>query len=357
MAIDNLISFDFKSYTLTEIFNYIEDNLSILDEECNILWANKAYYNRLGKQFGEIIGKKCYSLWHHLSSPCPNCPCVKTFKTDKTEVNDRITHEGRHFILVGIPLKTKDNKKLVFEIGREITEKKLSKEQYIEILQLKAFNSLINDFCHQLNNIFTGIYGFTQLLRKDIQNEKNEKHFIKLTDSINKGIQFLKTLERLKNIRTEEKIFDLNYLLISMKHALKELINNDNITLNISTNVSSPLIKGDVFQIRELLIELIKNAKNSILDKGTIDIKVDKIDFKVILIVKDTGVGMSDNVLKKCFEPFFTTDPSKFGLGLTIVKNIVEKMNGSLEIKSEPSLGTTVRIYLPEATLPQEQDT
>lgn len=357
MAIDNLISLDLKSYTLTEIFNYIEDNLSILDEECNILWANKAYYNRLGKQLGEIIGKKCHDLWHNLNSPCPNCPCVKTFKTDKTEVNDRITPEGRHFILVGIPIKTKENKKLVFEIGREITEKKLSKEQYIEILQLKAFNSLINDFCHQLNNIFTGIYGFAQLLRKDIQNEKSEKHFIKLTDSINKGIQFLKTLEKLKNIRTEEKIFDLNYLLISMKHVLKELINNDNITLNISTNVSSPLIKGDVFQIRELLVELIKNAKNSILDKGAIDIKVDKIDAKVILIVKDTGVGMSDKVLKKCFEPFFTTDPSKFGLGLTIVKNIVEKMNGSLEIKSEPSLGTTVRVYFPEAILPQEQDT
>lgn len=357
MEIDNLISFDLEDYTLTEIFNYIEDNLSILDEKFNIFWANKAYNNRLGKQFEEIIGKKCHKLWHQMNSPCPNCPCVKAFETDKTEVNEIITPEGRHFILVGIPIKTKENKKLVFEIGREITEKKLSKEKYIEILQLKAFNTLINDFCHQLNNIFTGIYGFAQLVRKNIQNEKSKKHLIKMIESINKGIQFIKTLEKLKNVTTEEKIFDLNYLLISMKHILKEIINNESITLNISTNVSSSLIKGDTFQVKELLFELVKNAKNSILDKGIIDIRVDKIDSKVILTVKDNGVGMSEKILKRCFEPFFTTDPTKFGLGLTIIKNIVKKMNGSVEISSEPYKGTTVKVYFPEATSQQEQDT
>ncbi|MCX8033984.1 MAG: ATP-binding protein [Thermodesulfovibrio sp.] len=352
-----MISLNLETENLSEILNNLDDNLSILDEECNIIWANKAYYNRLGKKYDEILGKKCYSLWHHLTSPCHDCPCVKSFKTGNTEIAEKVTPEGRHFILVGIPLKTNDGRKLVFEIGREITEKKLSREKVVEILQIKAFNNLLGDFCHHLNNIFTGIYGFAQILGKYIQGEKSENYLGKLINSIERGIQFLKNIEKLKPVSNTNKVFDLNYLIISMKNTLYDIVSQKNIKLNISTSNLKSLIRGDPFQLRELIFELVKNAKDSILDSGTIDIKIEKIDSKVVLIVKDSGIGMNEKILKRCLDPFFTTYPRKFGLGLTISKSIAERMNGSLKIESHPNSGTIIKVYFPEAILPQEQDT
>lgn len=79
-----------------------------------------------------------------------------------------------------------------------------------------------------------------------------------------------------------------------------------------------------------------------------------KIDSEIALIIKDSGVGMNEKILKRCLDPFFTTEPSKFGLGLTIAKNIVERINGSIKIESYPGSGTTVKVYFPEAILPQE---
>ncbi len=64
---------------------------------------------------------------------------------------------------------------------------------------------------------------------------------------------------------------------------------------------------------------------------------------------------MNEETLQRCFEPLFTQDPRKFGLGLPIVKNIIQKHNGTIEIKSSPNAGTTVKILFPSATLQQEQ--
>lgn len=350
MQIENLISLNLENEKLTEIFDNIYDNLSILDEECNIIWANKQYYNRVGKKYNEILGKKCYSLLYHLSSPCHDCPCVKSLKTGKTEIAKKITQEGRYFILVGIPLKTTDGKKLFFEIEREITEKN------VENFQIKTLNNLLDDFCHQLSNIFTGIYGFAQILEKYIQVQKAHNYYDKLINSIEKGIDFLKKMEKLKNINTTNIVFDLNNFLISMKNSLYDIVSQKNIELNISTCSLKSLIRGDPFQIGEMIFELVKNAKDSILDKGTIDIKIEKIDSEVVLIIKDSGIGMNEKILEKCLDPFFTTDPKKFGLGLTIAKSIAERMGGSITIKSNPDSGTIVQIYFPEAILPQEQD-
>ncbi len=355
MEKDNLINISIKTDILTEVLNNISDNLSILDEVGNVIWANSSYIRRLGKNFKDITGQKCYALWHNLNSPCSNCPCFKAFKTKKIEIYEKTTPEQRHFLLIAIPFKTKYNKKLVFEIGREITEKKII-EKYVEFIQMKAFTNIVNELCHQLKNIFTGIYGFAQLLKEDIQNEKAHKRLNSLMNSIKKGNDFLKALEKFRRVDTENKIFDLNYLLISMEDSLKEIIDNENIKLKISPYVKPCLINFDPILIREVLIELTKNAKFAILDKGTIEIKLEKVNSEVILTIEDTGKGMTEEDIKKCFEPFFTSDPRKFGLGLTIVKNIVEKMNGWIEINSYPNVGTKVKIYFPEVTLPQELD-
>lgn len=349
MKINNIFNFDISAEDLTEILNNIDHNLSLIDEEFNILWANKAYIDRLGRKYNQVIDKKCYSLWHHRDKVCENCPCDKALKTHKVETNERITAEGRHYLLTVIPLKYSKNKKQIFGIGREITETKIAKEKYKEVIKSQAINSILANFIHQLTNILTGIYGFAQLLEKNIEDEKLQKYLYNLIIASKKGISFVNALKKLKPTISDEAIFDLNYLLISLKNIIKEILGDD-IILETSLSEIPQIIKGDPLQIKELIIEILKNAKNSIQGNGVVSISTEKVNSKVLLKIKDSGQGMDEKTLKKCFDPLFSTDPKKFGLGLTIVKGIVETHNGYIEIKSKKDSGTTVNIYFPSVT-------
>lgn len=352
---------NFKSIeeSLPFIFDNIEHNLSILDKDLNVIWSNKAYIERLGMNVGDIRGKKCYALWHKRVSPCEGCPCVKALKTGNIETEERISDEGRHYILTGIPVKENGEIKAVFEIGREITEKKLVDAKFKEIIKLEAAYEIIDNLAHQFNNIFNGIYGFAQLLRKHEKSEDSSNFIEKLIDSVERGSKFIKALLALKTSPSAMKVFDLNFLLISMKEMLKDIA-GEKIKLEFSLSKENLLIKGDPLQLKEVLNELLQNAKNAISNNGVILISTEKIKMdsgeKILLTISDTGHGMNEETLQKCFEPLFTHDPRKFGLGLSIVKNIVQKHNGFIEIKSSPNSGTTVKIFFPSATLQQELD-
>jgi len=354
------LNFKLIEKSLPFIFNSIEHNLSIMDKNLNILWSNKAYIERIGMNAEDIYGKKCYALWHKRISPCEGCPCVQALKTGNIETGERISNEGRHYILTGIPIKENGKTKAVFEIGREITEKKFVDEKFKEVIKLEAAYEIIDNLAHQFNNIFNGIYGFAQLLRERAENEDTLNFIEKLIESVEKGSKFIKALLALKTSPSAMKVFDLNFLLISMKEILKDMV-GEKIKLEFSLSKENLLIKGDPLQLKEVLSELLQNAKNAILDSGVIVISTEKIKMdseeKIVLTISDTGHGMDEETLKRCFEPLFTHDPRKFGLGLSIVKNIVQKHNSFIEIKSSPNVGTTVKIIFPSATLQQELDT
>ncbi len=344
---------------LISIFNIIEHNLSIMDKDLNILWTNKAYVDRIGMNSEDILGKKCYALWHKRVSPCEGCPCVKALSTDNIETIERISQEGRHYILTAIPLKENEEIKAVFQIGKEITEKKIVDEKFKEVIKLEGVYEIIDNLAHQFNNIFNGIYGFAQLLKKHTENKEILIFVEKLIESVEKGSNFIKALSALKTTPCTMKVLDLNFLIISMKEILKNIV-GEKIKIEFFLSKEDLLIKGDPLQLREVLAELVQNAKNAILNNGVISISTEKIkkmdEEKIVLTISDTGHGMDKETLKKCFEPLFTLDPRKFGLGLSIVKNIIQKHNGFIEIKSYQDSGTTVKIYFPSATLQQELD-
>ncbi|MCS7163648.1 MAG: ATP-binding protein [Thermodesulfovibrio sp.] len=353
------LSFKIIEKHIKTIFDAIEHNLSIMDKDLNILWINKAYAERLGRTPEYILGKKCYFLWHKRNNPCENCPCVKALKTLKVETEEVVSNEGRHYLLVAIPIIEEGEIKAIFEIGKEITKKKIFDEKFRELIKLEGIYEIVDNLAHQLNNIFNGIYGFIQLLKENTKDRYSLNFIEKIIKSVEKGSNFTKALLALKSSPSVKKVFDLNFLIISIKDLLKE-ITGEKIKIEFLLSHKNLLIEGDPVQIREVIFELVKNARNAISEDGVILISTDKInkdeEEKVILQVSDNGVGMDEETLKRCFEPLFTQDPRRFGLGLSIVKNIVQKHNGFIEIESSPSTGTTVRIFFPSVTLQQEPD-
>ncbi|GAB6183873.1 two-component system sensor histidine kinase NtrB [Thermodesulfovibrio hydrogeniphilus] len=345
---------------ILEIFNLIEHNISLLDSDLNVLWANRAYCERLGMNEDDVLGKKCYFLWHRRSSPCENCPCVKALQSGNIESNERESAEGRIYLLTGIPLKEGNKIVGVFEIGKEITKEKMLQSRVKEIIKHEAFFEIIDDILHHFKNIFTGVYGYAQLLKDKIKDETALCYINRLMESVERGNKFLHAMSYLKKEPSGQIVFDMNYLIISIKEVIQEIA-GDRIEIQYSFTKDIPLILGDPLLIKEVIIELVENAKNSIVDGGLIKISTEIVQEdsaeKICLIVADTGKGMDEVSLNRCFEPLFTTNPSRFGLGLSMVKNIIYQHKGTIKIQSIVQQGTTVKVYFPKAISQQAQGT
>jgi signal transduction histidine kinase len=109
-------------------------------------------------------------------------------------------------------------------------------------------------------------------------------------------------------------------------------------------------VYADPQHIKQVLINLIKNAVDAIEGEGEIKIKAEETKNQAILYVSDTGKGIPANILPKIFEPFFTTKESGkgYGLGLFIVYHLVKSNGGTIEVESEVGKGTTFIIKLPK---------
>ncbi|MGB9601009.1 MAG: sensor histidine kinase, partial [Myxococcota bacterium] len=101
-------------------------------------------------------------------------------------------------------------------------------------------------------------------------------------------------------------------------------------------------------RIKQILINLLMNAKDAMNGEGVVEINLSEDDNFTIVGVRDNGCGIPDSDKEKIFEPFFSTKPSGqgSGLGLAIVKRLIESMNGKIEFESVYGKGSTFKIYL-----------
>ena len=129
-----------------------------------------------------------------------------------------------------------------------------------------------------------------------------------------------------------------------------------NIGLTLTTDTEGPLeLDTDPDKLREVLINLLHNAVEYNKPNGTIELTGRRENGRVVLEVRDTGIGMTPEVRARIFERFYRADASRTatgvhaGLGLAIVKEYVERLNGTIEVESEPGVGTTFRVAFPAA--------
>lgn len=123
--------------------------------------------------------------------------------------------------------------------------------------------------------------------------------------------------------------------------------NQDQVDVELTVNASPIKILGDAHQLRQALLNIIKNAVEASDPEDTVEILVSRQNDRAIIRVSDDGAGMSEDARQRLFEPFFTTKSSGTGLGLPMTQQIIEQHRGSIDIDSSPGVGTTFTISLP----------
>jgi two-component system nitrogen regulation sensor histidine kinase GlnL len=146
---------------------------------------------------------------------------------------------------------------------------------------------------------------------------------------------------------SKQKI-DLNRVIRDVKALMEEAIQEKGISLEDRLDPNLPPVEADPNQIKQVLLNMVKNALEATEDQGTILVSSGAKDAQVWFAVQDTGKGMSEDVQEKIFHPFYTTKDKGTGLGLAVINKIVTDHHGTITVDSVAGSGSTFTVRLPE---------
>ncbi len=254
-------------------------------------------------------------------------------------------------------------KQCLFGMFNDITDRVQAERQLRLAQKMEAVGQMAGGVAHDFNNILGAIMGRAELSLMRINNTAQ------LTENL-KAI--LTSSERAKKLVRELLSFSrrtpMDTIPVKVEEIVKEVFDMVRATtpatidLHLQVEASDLCVQADPTLLHQILMNLMANAVHAIeTDTGKIDIELTEMMAtnheqphepavpSVRIMVRDTGVGMSPELLPRIFEPFFTTrDSGKgTGLGLSVVHNIVREMGGFIEVASKPDQGTTFYVYLP----------
>jgi sensor domain CHASE-containing protein len=200
---------------------------------------------------------------------------------------------------------------------------------------------------HDLRNPLTGITSATYYLKKKygaLMDEKGQG----MLEVIEKEIEYSNKI--INDLLEYSKAIKLDLKETNPKSAVTEALSHIDFPQNvqlIDLTETTPTIKIDIDKMKRVFINLIKNAIDAMPDGGKLTITSDKANDKVKIAFADTGLGISEENLKKLFGPLFTTKAKGMGLGLAICKRIVEAHGGTISVESIINKGTVFTIIIP----------
>ncbi len=202
---------------------------------------------------------------------------------------------------------------------------------------------------HEIRNPATIIAGLSRsLAKKMLHDEKTQLKSKKILEQVKKLEEIVHNFE---NLTSQRKFFLKSENLIEMTNDCVEILKYDfarkGVELNFKPKESLLMIDADKAMLKVAFIHILRNALEACESGGAVTIRINKTHKSYKVQIKDNGVGIPQEKLTHIFEPFVTTKTSRTGLGLPIVKQIVEEHRGRIEIKSQVGQETTVNIEFP----------
>ncbi|KWW11181.1 hypothetical protein AS888_03130 [Peribacillus simplex] len=349
----------FSKYS-KELINSFNEVIFQTDHKGKWLYLNPAWKSMSGATVNESLGL-------HFSKHMDNASYQDVLKAFAESF-----HQGNKYFRVDIKLR--DGKKgsswveafvkLIYdETGKfigtagilsEINERKHAEEELVNLNEHLAITSsklstaaqLAAGIAHEVRNPMTAILGFVKLI-KDGGADKQEYYDI-IFSEINRIEQVLNELLLLS--KPSGAVFLEKDLKKSCNHVVTLLETNavlNNIQIQKNYDAEPIFMRFDENQIKQVLINIIKNSIESMPNGGNIFLSIYEKNGEVFVSILDEGEGIPENSLQKVGEPFFTTKSSGTGLGLSVCFKIIEKHGGKVFITSELKKGTKIVCVFP----------
>jgi two-component system cell cycle sensor histidine kinase/response regulator CckA len=357
------------------IIDTVDEGFILLDREFRILTANRSYCEQYGVTETEIIGRHCYEISHHRSTPCyendEECAIKRVYETGKpcTAMHTHEDKDGniRHIEARGFPLvNTRGEITSSIEVIHDITDRYRLEAEQLKAQKMEAIGTLAGGIAHDFNNLLQGVFGFLSLAKMDIDSrdealgalEQAEKALVLSKQLAMQLLTFAKGGKPVKQPVSLERV---------IKDSTKFALSGSRCKWHVHFEEGLWLSEADQGQIGQVIQNIVLNANQAMPKGGRIEIIAKNVTLPdpglalnlppgkyISIVISDNGPGIAAQHLSKIFDPYFTTKQMGSGLGLATSYSIIKNHDGVLEVTSEPGKGTCFSIYLPASELPVE---
>ena len=340
--------------------NNISDLISIIDVNGIVRYASPSHENLLGLSPKQFVQSTITSSIHPDDAPTVEDALYRMCQdTAPLSINIHFrNNEGGWLPLEArwVPVQDAAGNVTGFVmVARDLTDRKKAEEILLQTEKLSVVGQLAAGLAHEVRNPLTSIKGFLQLLFE--QNKEKPRYF---------EIVFTE-LQRIEDIMSEFLVMAKPHLEAFQSQDICGIVKETaalmtaeahlrNVDLKLSTPDLLPNIWCDTGKIKQVLINLIKNAMDAMPHGGTLRLEAERLrDDRIAIRVADTGVGIPEDKLAKLGTPFFTTKQTGTGLGLTVSQKIIQDHGGELTVQSEVGVGTLATVILPSERCAEER--
>ncbi|HPO12486.1 MAG TPA: ATP-binding protein [Candidatus Hydrogenedentes bacterium] len=322
---------------LSNLLESMSDGVIAVNTEDVVTRFNRAAAAILGYEPAEVIGHLFHEVFGRVFA-APRIPGAMELRAKSgrmVPINERDSVVEGHGKRLG-RVKT----------FQDLSEIIALREQLRQMDRLAAIGEMAATVAHEIRNPLGGIRGFAAFLAQDIPQEDPRR---RLVDKINEGV---KSLDRVVTELLEfTRPVELNLTRCACVDIVRDALGYleyEPARISIRMDLDAGLrIRGDAEKLRQVLLNVLLNAVQSIEAKGEIHLRAEADDTYVALSVRDTGCGMTEEQLKSIFSPFYTTKEKGTGLGLALCLKIIEGHGGDIKAESTPGQGSVITLRLP----------
>ena len=329
------------------------DLIMVMDKEHTLTYFSPSHEIVLGYQSCELVDVKLCRFIHSNDVEMFKSTLDRMFENGESKsIEFRLIHKNGNWIEFesrGVPVKGENGEiEHIVIISRDISERKKAEEILLQSEKLSIVGELAAGVAHEIRNPLTTIKGFIQLFKWE--NGADEINDLLLSE-----------LARIETITSEMLTLGKPQAVQLHRTNLRELVENtlellspqahmENIQFNLCVEDSSFFITGEKNQLKQVFLNILKNAIEAMPEGGNIHINLQKRDdSECVLSVQDEGCGIPEELLPRLGEPFYSLKEKGTGLGLMICNKIIKQHHGSITYQSKAQKGTLVEIKLPLA--------
>ncbi|MGD9367037.1 MAG: ATP-binding protein [Desulfobacteraceae bacterium] len=344
------------------IFEASRDMILSTSGDGHILDLNPSGYKLLGLGEKSDLGPlkmpryfKNQSDWQRLMKQIKDRGFVPS-----TEIDLQISDGNLRRVMLSAGLAQEDTGlgRTIHFLIKDIEQQRLMRAQLAQADKLASIGELASGIAHEINNPLGIILGFTQLM---MRNQKEDAHLHGDLKTIEKHTRHCKSIvEDLLNFartsKPKKELCDIHGIIDEVIHFIQQHTNSAEVQITKAFDDDIGLLMLDEKNIKQVLINLIMNARHAVGNRGliTVQTKKDTLFGDVLIEVIDNGSGIEKKNLSRIFDPFFSTKPTGegTGLGLSVSYGIIKNHGGHIDVASEPGKGSTFTLKLP---MPEEQ--
>ncbi len=341
---------------LETLFQSIHEGLLVIGEGLTLLYANHAAEQMIGFSFEAERGRSLarylrdWGIEAMLHSQVGNWSRIETHEVELTYPEHRvISYYAR-------PIEVEDRVELLL-ILRDVTRDRMAEENALADERLSAVKTLAAGVAHEIGNPLNALTIHLQLLSRElrrVQDEAQRASLQELTTIAEEEVTRLDGILRrfLAAIRPTKPVLikgNLHDVIETTLRLLSPDLDQRHINLQTAIPKHLPDIFLDAQQLEQVFFNLLRNAMDAVPDGGRIGVTVTVDDGSVSVSILDNGEGIPEEMLGRIFDPYVTTKVKGNGLGLMIVRKIVQAHGGTIACASHQGEGTCFTIHLPRA--------